>query len=134
LTLTGPGGTGKTRLSLAAARQVADRFADGAWFVDLSGVGEAAGVIPAMAQVLDVRESEGRSLAVSLAAYLRRKRLLLVLDNFEQVVEAAPAVYALLNEAPDLRVVVTSRVLLRVEGERSYPVPPLTVPDAETPS
>src|SRR5207253_1627499 len=80
LTLTGPGGTGKTRLAIVAARQVADQIPDGAWFIDLSGIGDAAGVLPSIAEVLGVREGEGRSLAISLAAYLRRKQLLLVLD------------------------------------------------------
>ncbi|MHB8575560.1 MAG: ATP-binding protein [Dehalococcoidia bacterium] len=129
LTLTGPGGTGKTRLALAAARQVADRFADGVWFVDLSGIVDPAGVLPAIAQVLDVRESEGRSLALSLAASLRRKQLLLVLDNFEQVIAAAMAIYDLLAEAPGLSLLVTSRVLLRVAGEQEYAVPPLPLPE-----
>ncbi|MHB8574344.1 MAG: ATP-binding protein [Dehalococcoidia bacterium] len=130
LTLTGPGGTGKTRLAITAARQVADQFPDGAWFVDLSSIVDAAGVIPAIARVLDVRESEGRSLAVSLAAYLRRKRLLLVLDNVEQVVAAAMALYDLLAEAPGLSLLVTSRILLRVGGEQEYAVPPLLPPGA----
>jgi TIR domain/NB-ARC domain len=130
LTLTGPGGTGKTRFSIAAARRVADQFPDGVWFVDLSGVTDPAGVLPAVAQVLAVRESEGRSLAVSLAAYLRRKRLLLVLDNFEQVVAAAMVLYDLLTEAPELSLLVTSRVLLHIESEREYAVPPLPLPDA----
>jgi len=130
LTLTGPGGTGKTRLALAAAAQMLDAFPDGVWFVDLSGVLDIAGVIPAIAQVLAVRESEGRSLAVSLAAYLRRKRLLLLLDNFEQVVAAAMSLYDLLAEAPGLSLLVTSRVRLHVEGEREYAVPPLPLPDA----
>jgi predicted ATPase/DNA-binding XRE family transcriptional regulator len=129
LTLTGPGGTGKTRLSIAAARLVADRFPDGVWFVDLSGVTDPAGVLPAVAQVLDVRESEGCSLAVSLAAYLRRKRLLLMLDNFEQVIAAAMAIYDLLAEAPGLTLLITSRVLLRIESEREYAVPPFPLPD-----
>ena len=75
---------------------------------------DPAGVIPAIALVLDVRESEGRSLAVSLSAYLRRKRLLLVLDNLEQVIAAAMALYDLLAEAPGLTLLVTSRILLRV--------------------
>jgi predicted ATPase len=131
VTLTGPGGSGKTRMALAVAAQVRAAFPDGVWFVDLSGVAEPAGVLPAVAQVLDVRESEGRSLAVSLAAYLRRKQLLLVLDNFEQVVAAALSVYDLLVEAPGLVLLVTSRVPLHVEGEREYAVPPLPLPEAD---
>ncbi|MHB8574251.1 MAG: ATP-binding protein, partial [Dehalococcoidia bacterium] len=134
LTLTGPGGTGKTRLAIAAVHQVVSEYPDGVWFVDLSGVADPAGVIPAIALALDVRESEGRSLAVSLAAYLRRKRLLLVLDNFEQVVTAAMALYDLLAEAPVLSLLVTSRVLLHVESEREYAVPPLPLPEIDTPA
>jgi predicted ATPase len=88
-------------------------------------------VIPAIAQVLDVRESEGRSLAVSLAAYLRHRHLLLVLDNFEQVVDAARHAYELLLEAPGLGVLVTSRILLRVDGEHAYAVAPLPLPAAD---
>jgi predicted ATPase/class 3 adenylate cyclase len=129
LTLTGPGGSGKTRLALASAAQALDGFPDGVWFVDLSSVADPAGVVPAIALVLGVRESEGRSLAVSLAAYLRSKQLLLVLDNFEQVVEAALVLHDLLLEAPSLSLLVTSRVLLHLEGEREYAVAPLPLPD-----
>jgi predicted ATPase/class 3 adenylate cyclase len=130
VTLTGPGGSGKTRLALAVAAEALDAFSDGVWFVDLSGVADPAGVVPAIAEVLGVRESDGRSLAVSLAAYLRRKQLLLVVDNFEQVVDAALVLYDLLIEAPALRLLVTSRELLRLEGERAFPVPPLPLPEA----
>jgi len=131
LTLTGPGGIGKTRLALAAARQVAALFPDGVWFVDLASVADAAGVIPAIAQALGVAESEGRALAVSLAASLRYKRLLLVLDNFEQVMLAAPHVYDLLTEAPRLSLLVTSRSLLHLGGEQTYVVPPLPLPEPD---
>src|SRR5579859_2424555 len=129
ITLTGPGGSGKTRLALQVAAQMLDAFPDGVWFVDLFGVLDAVGVIPAIAQVLTVRESEGRSLAVSLAAYLRRKRLLLLLDNFEQVVAAAPQLYELLTAALGPTILVTSRVLLRVGGEHVYTLQPLPLPD-----
>jgi predicted ATPase/class 3 adenylate cyclase len=129
LTLTGPGGSGKTRLALAVAEQVLDAFPDGVWFVDLSGVSDAAGVVPAIAQVLGVVDSAGHTLAVALAAYLRHRHLLLLLDNFEQVLEVALVVYDLLREAPQLTVVVTSRTLLRVEGEQEYAVAPLPLPE-----
>src|SRR6202030_299384 len=99
-------------------------YAEGAWFVDLSGIGDPAGVLPAVAQVLGVTETEGRSLAVSLAAFLRYKRLLLVLDNFEHVVNAALQVYDLLTQGAGLTALVTSRVLLRLGGEQEYAVPP----------
>src|SRR5207245_1309249 len=90
---------------------------------------DKAGVIPAIAQVLGVTESEGRSLAVSLAGYLRAKHLLLVVDNFEQVIDAALQLHDLLAEAPALSLLVTSRTLLRVGGEQEYAVPPLPLPD-----
>src|SRR5262249_41634734 len=111
VTLTGPGGSGKTRLALVAAQQLAAAFAGGVWFVDLSGVADPAGALPAIAQVWNVLESEGRALAVSLAAYLRHKQLLLVVDNFEQVVDAALVLHDLLLAAPSLTLLVTSRVL-----------------------
>jgi predicted ATPase len=130
VTLTGPGGSGKTRLAIEAGRPVVDRFPDGVWIVDLSGVSDPTGVLPAIAQVLGVTETAGSSLAVALAAYLRHRQLLLVLDNFEQVVEAALNVYDLLVAAPQLTVLVTSRTLLRVEGEQEYAVAPLPLPDA----
>jgi predicted ATPase/transcriptional regulator with XRE-family HTH domain len=129
LTLTGPGGTGKTRLAIAAATRVADRFPEGVWFVDLSGLVQPAGVIPAIAYALGVRESEGRSLALALAGYLQSKQLLLVLDNFEQVLAAALPVYDLLVAAPAVRLLVTSRVVLRVDGEQEYAVAPLPLPE-----
>jgi predicted ATPase/class 3 adenylate cyclase len=128
VTLTGPGGTGKTRLALQVAAQAVDAFVHGVWFVDLSGVGDPAGVVPAIAQTFGVRESEDRSLAVSLAAYLRRLQLLLVLDNFEQVVDAALVLHDLRLEAPRLALLVTSRLPLHVAGEREYPVLPLPLP------
>ncbi len=123
LTLTGAGGTGKTRLAVAGAERAAPAFPDGVWFVDLSAVTEPAAVIPTIAQVLRVQETEGRTLVASLAAYLRSKRLLLVLDNLEQVVGAAPRLADLLVEAPALCLLVTSRVRLQVGGEQLYAVP-----------
>lgn len=130
LTLTGPGGSGKTRLAIEAARQVADQFSGSAWFVDLSAVADPAFVLVALANVLDVRETGDRPVAHALASYLRARHLLLVLDNVEQVAEAAPALYDLLAGAPQLCLLVTSRVRLRIEGEREYPVAPLPLPDA----
>ena len=129
LTLTGAGGTGKTRLALAVAERVQGQYADGVWFVDLSPLTDPCLVPSAIAQTLGVREAEGQPLVESLKASLRVKRPLLVLDNFEQVVEAAPLVRAMLATSPGLTLLVTSRVLLRLSGECDYPVPPLPVPD-----
>jgi predicted ATPase/class 3 adenylate cyclase/uncharacterized protein HemY len=129
LTLTGPGGTGKTRLGLQVAADLIDAFADGVWLVTLAGVRDPDLVAPTIAQVLGVRESSGEPLLVSLQAYLRDKELLLLLDNFEQVVDAAPLVADLLAACRGLKIIVTSREVLRVRGEREYPVPALSLPE-----
>jgi predicted ATPase len=125
VTLTGPGGTGKTRLSLEVARRTEDDFPDGAWFVALDTVTDPDLVLPAIGRSLGVREESGRPLAESLADALGRRRLLLVLDNLEQVVAAAPAIGTLLSAAPAPRVLCSSREALRISGEQEYPVPPL---------
>ena len=136
LTLTGPPGTGKTRLSLAAAAQLAgsESFSDGACFVPLAPIFEPNLVAATIAQALDVAEPRGAaenlpSLWQALLAHLRSRRLLLVLDNFEQVMSAATVVADLLASAPGIKVLVTSRELLRVYGEHEFPVPPLPLPD-----
>jgi predicted ATPase len=131
LTLTGPGGVGKTRLALHIAQEVAGSFADGVRFVDLAATRDPALVVPTIAQTLDLREMGGRSLAERLVTLLREKQMLLVLDNFEQVVMAGPQVTDLLATCPRLTVLVTSRAVLRVSGERTYPVPPLALPGLE---
>jgi len=134
VTLTGPGGIGKTRLALAVADALAERFADGVRFVSLAALRDPVLVAPTLADALAVRESSTLPLLDGLIAYLRGLRLLLVLDNFEQVVEAAPTVAALTAGCPHLRVLVTSRTPLRLAGERRFPVPPLALPDvAHTP-
>ncbi len=127
VTLTGPGGVGKTRLAIAIARQLADSFPDGVAFVSLAPVRDLDLVWPTVAQALGVRDAGDAPLTDRLTASLRDKRLLLVLDNFEQVVEAAPLVAALLVECPGLKVLATSRVRLRVSGEREHEVPPLAL-------
>ncbi len=128
LTLTGPGGVGKTRLALQVAAQVADAFPDGVAFVGLAPVTDPGLVASSVAQALGVREAGDEPLEARLTAFLRGKRLLLVLDNFEQVVEAAPLVAELLAACPGVTALATSRVRLRVSGEREYPVPPLGLP------
>jgi predicted ATPase/transcriptional regulator with XRE-family HTH domain len=131
LTLTGPGGVGKTRLALHVAHELVDDFADGVRFVDLTALREPALVMTTVAQTLGLREIGGRSLTERLATLLREKQALLVLDNLEQVLTAAPLVADLLAACPRLKALVTSRALLRVSGERAFPVPPLTLPDPD---
>ena len=129
LTLTGPGGVGKTRLGLQAAAELSEHFADGTWFVSLAPTSDPDLVIPAIAQTLDVREARGRSLLDQLKAALREKQVLLLLDNFEQVVSAATQVADLLGACPRLKVLVTSREALHVRAEHEFPVPTLALPD-----
>jgi predicted ATPase/class 3 adenylate cyclase len=128
LTLTGPGGTGKTRLSLQLAADATERFHDGVYFVPLGTIGDPALVLPTIAQALGMPDPGGGALD-RLAEQLAGKQLLLVLDNFEQVIEAAPQIGELLSRLPDARVLATSRSPLRVYGEQEYPVPPLALPD-----
>jgi len=128
LTLTGPGGAGKTRLALAAAERLRDRYPDRVCFVDLSPVADPNLVAGAIAQALGVREHGSRPPAEALADYLGGRRALLLLDNFEQLVEGAPLLTLLLRACPELTVLVTSRAALRISGEREYTVPPLPLP------
>ena len=129
VTLTGPGGAGKSRLSLQVAAELVDRFDDGVFFVPLAPISDPALVAPAIARSMGVREQGGQPIQTVLHAHLRERRVLLVLDNFEQVVPAAPLLTALLAQAPALRLLVTSRILLRLYGEREFRVPPLALPD-----
>jgi predicted ATPase/DNA-binding XRE family transcriptional regulator len=130
LTLTGPGGTGKTRLALAVAERLASAFLDGVIFVPLASLGDSSLVASAMAHQLGVREAAGQTLAEALTAHLRDKRMLLVLDNFEHLRPAAPLVTELRAGCRSLKFLVTSRVRLRLSGEREVPVPPLALPSA----
>lgn len=126
LTLTGPGGSGKTRLALALAHEVRRSFPHGVWFVDLAAVRDAALLEPTIATALGVRESAERPIAEALRSHLRDRITLLVVDNLEQLLpEAAAGVARLVRDALHLRVVVTSRELLRIAGEQGYVVPPL---------
>jgi predicted ATPase len=129
VTLTGPGGIGKTRLAVQVAAELLDDFPDGVWFVRLSGLTDPALVVPTVAQTLGLREQGSLPFAEILRQHLRDRRLLLVLDNFEQVVAAAPEVAALLTSAPRLTVLVTSRVTLHLRGERDHALAPLPLPN-----
>jgi predicted ATPase/DNA-binding SARP family transcriptional activator len=129
LTLSGPGGAGKTRLAIEAAQAVVGDFADGAAFVSLAPLRDAARVVPAIIETLGLADQGDRPLLVRLQDALRDRELLLVLDNFEHVVTAAPEVAALLAAAPRLTILTTSRALLHITGEHIYPVPPLALPD-----
>lgn len=128
LTLTGPGGIGKTRLALQAASALLDEFADGVWFVGLAPITDPGLVLPTIAYILGVREQSGQVLMTLLQNYLREKAVLLVLDNVEQVRAAAPEIAALLAAAPESKVLATSREPLHLYGEREYAVPALSLP------
>ncbi len=130
LTLTGPGGTGKTRLALQVASRLRGDFEGGVFFADLSTLTDPALIPTTIASALGVREQPDRPVLASLQAHLRDLRLLLVLDNFEQLQAGAPLIAELLEAAPRLVVLVTSREMLHIRGEHEYPVPPLGLPDA----
>ncbi len=134
LTLTGPGGVGKTHLGLEMATELLSDFEEGVYFVSLASISDPALVVPAIARTLgfsaiDDFEDVSGPLAEQLKAYLSDKRLLLLLDNFEQVKAAAPQLVELLTGCPKLKVLVTSRSPLHVRGEHEFPVPPLALPD-----
>jgi predicted ATPase/DNA-binding CsgD family transcriptional regulator/DNA-binding XRE family transcriptional regulator len=128
VTLTGPGGIGKTRLALTLATGLEPAFSGGVAFVPLAAVRDPALVLPTLARALNVRDAGDRSLAERTIHVLRDRHLLLVLDNFEHVAEAASAVAELLGACPRLTVLATSRSPLRLRGEHEYPVPPLSLP------
>ncbi len=128
VTLTGPGGIGKTRLGIEIAEAVRDAFRDGVFFVPLAPIRNSEFVISAIAQVIGVKETAGQPLLDAVQRYLRDKHLLLLLDNFEHIIAAAPGVSTLLAQAHHLKVLVTSREPLRLAGEQEFPVPPLRLP------
>jgi predicted ATPase len=130
VTLTGPGGVGKTRLALQVATEVAAEFVDGVCFVELGAIRDPSLVLPTMARALGYTDKGRRPLMEQLAANLQPRRLLLVLDNFEQVVAAAPAISYLLANCLHLKVLVTSRVMLHLSGEQDVLVEPLPVAEA----
>ncbi len=130
LTLIGAPGVGKTRLALRVASDLADDFSDGVFLVLLAPITDAGLVASTVVRTLSVQEVAGRSPFESLQAYLQDKQTLLVLDNFEQVAAAAPVIAQLLEAAPQVKVLVTSRVVLHIYGEHDFEVPPLALPPA----
>jgi len=130
LTLTGTGGTGKTRLSLQVAAELLEQFHDGVWFVEFATIDDGALVLETVAAALDLRQESDRSLATTLSSFLRAKQLLLILDNCEHVVAAsARLAETLLRSCPQLRILSSSREPLSIAGETAWPLPPLSLPD-----
>jgi predicted ATPase/DNA-binding CsgD family transcriptional regulator len=129
LTLTGAGGVGKTRLGLQVGTEMLEDFADGIYFVPLASINDPALVMPAIAEALDLKEVGEQALPDLLKAFLCNKELLLLLDNFEQVVAAAPRLSDLLVTCPKVKLLVTSRAVLHVQGEHEFLVPPLAIPN-----
>lgn len=129
MTLTGPGGIGKTRLGLQVAADLADDFQDGVYYVPLADISDSDGVAPTIARALSIREVDDRSLVERLKEHLRHKQLLLLLDNFERVLGAASLMAALLAAAPHLKLLITSQARLHIRGEREISVQPLELPN-----
>lgn len=129
VTLTGPGGVGKTRLALVTAARVLERFRDGVFVVSLAAIRDPDLLIPAMSQALDLTQSASRSPADGFVAHVRGRELLLLLDNFEQLVHGAPLLTGVLEACPGLKVLVTSRTSLHLRGEHEIEVRPLALPD-----
>ncbi|MBV9355948.1 MAG: tetratricopeptide repeat protein [Chloroflexi bacterium] len=134
LTLFGPGGVGKTRVALAVADRLVRLYADGAVFVDLASLQEAPLVAATVARALALQESGSRSTAELVLEHLAERQLLLVLDNFEQVLDAAPLLATLVQQCPRLALLVTSRTVLRLRAERRFPIAPLATPAEELPT
>ena len=130
VTITGPGGIGKTTVLLELGRMLAPDLLDGVAFVPLAEIRDPAGVLPALAAALDVKEAEDRTLGEGLVTLIGERQALLLLDNMEQVVAAAPDVASLVERCPSLRVVITSRTPLRIAAEQEYSLAPLSVPPA----
>lgn len=129
LTLTGTGGVGKTRLALAVATNLPAIFTDGIYFVPLSSINDPDLLMPAVAQILGIKELGDISLFTCLKSFLHEKRMMLLLDNFEQVITAASLLSELLLACPQVKILVTSRAVLRIQGEYEFVVPPLLLPD-----
>jgi len=131
VTLTGPGGAGKTRLAVQVAAERLGSYGDGTFFVELAPLSDPAMVPSAIADALLIREATDRPIGETLGEAVRDREMLLVLDNFEHLTSAAPVVATLLSTAPRLRILVTSRARLNVRGEEEFAVPPLRIPDSE---
>src|SRR6476646_9172767 len=131
VTLTGPGGSGKTRLCIALAREVAAEYPDGVYFVPLAPVRDPQLVPSTIAQTIGLQDARDRPLMEHLVSQLRGRQLLIILDNFEHLLAGAPVVTRLLQETGAVRFLVSSRSSLRVSGEQECPIPPLPVPDPE---
>ena len=129
LTLTGPGGAGKTRVGLQVAAELSDFFVDGVFFVNLAPISDSTLVVPTVAETLGIQERADPFLLNRLKEVLSQKQMLLLLDNFEQVVDASVQIVELLTACRMLRILVTSREALHVQAEREFPVPPLELPD-----
>jgi predicted ATPase/class 3 adenylate cyclase len=129
VTLTGAGGTGKTRLSLQVAADLLDEYEHGVWFIELAAISDPDLVIPTIASTLGVKEQSTTPIMETLTGYLQKRQLLLVLDNFEQVVKAAPHIGDLLAGAPKIKIISSSREVLRLRGEHDYAVQPLGLPN-----
>ncbi len=129
VTLTGPGGVGKTSLALHIARELQDAFTDGINFISLAPISDSTLIIPTIVHSLGLAESPNRLLFDGLKDFLRDKQMLLLLDNFEQIITAAPLMTELLSACAELRMLVTSREVLRLRGEREFPLSPLALPD-----
>jgi non-specific serine/threonine protein kinase len=128
VTMTGVGGTGKTKLSQAVARELLNEFSDGVFFIELAAITNADLVASTIAQSLGVKEAGGKTILEILKDYLRGRRMLLVIDNFEQITAAAPQIAELLSAAAKLKILITSRTLLHLSSEKEFVVPPLSVP------
>ena len=129
LTITGPGGVGKTRIAIQAASDLRAHFADGAYFVNLAPLTDPGLVVYEIASALGVKEMPGKTEMESLVTYLRGKRVLMLLDNFEQIAEAAPFVAQLLRSTSGVKALITSRIALGLRGTREFPVRPMSLPD-----
>jgi predicted ATPase/DNA-binding CsgD family transcriptional regulator len=129
VTITGLGGVGKTTLAVQVAHELRDAFHEGVFFISLAPIRDPILIIPTIARLLGVTESPNRLMLDSLRDFLRKKQMLLLLDNFEQIVAAAPLLTELLEACPELRMLVTSREVLRLRGEHEFPLSPLALPD-----